>query len=72
MCMICLDLLDLKMTIPEAVNNAREFSEVKDENHYDELYKALEELDIDKLDKILDEGKEIETSYNFSRVNRRW
>ena len=67
MCLICIELLKHKMTIIEAdraasemvramlVDDASKFN-YKDYQHRKRLKQALENLDLDKLDKILDEG----------------
>ena len=65
MCIICVELIKQKMTIPEAERNVGEkiISTKYWERleHEIELAKALKELDIDKLDKILDEGLKSES-----------
>lgn len=59
MCIICIELLKQKMTIPEATINAREllFSSAtkneKEVEHLNDLYEALEDLDIEKIDKVI-------------------
>lgn len=61
MCIICLELLKLKMTIPEAelavselvmVDTSRGVGDV----HYKKLETSLKELNVDDLDDVLMEG----------------
>ena len=69
MCIICLELLKQKMTMIEAERAASEMVRAawiddpkkfnyKDYNHTKKLKEALEELDLEKLDAVLKEGKE--------------
>jgi len=62
MCMICVDLIKQRMTLVEASRNAREMNTTRaGSDHYMELEQAIENLDLDKLAKVLDEGtQEIE------------
>jgi len=61
MCIICVELIGHKMTIPEAISNLGEIASnngVEDLNvdHEKELLVALEDLDIAKIDKLITEG----------------
>ena len=61
MCMICVDLIKLNMTLKEAERASTEIVQtVKpgDDNseHYQELNEAIKDLDLDTLSEILDEG----------------
>ena len=62
MCMICVELIKHKMTLSEASRNATEMvGAAKSEEelfHYKELADAIYELDLKKLDKLLDEGSD--------------
>lgn len=68
MCIICLELLKHRMTINEAERAASEMVwamliddpekfDYKDYQHRKRLKEALENLDLDKLGKVLDEGE---------------
>lgn len=69
MCMICVELLKQKMTIPEAeraaselvrsslIDDPKKFDWTK-QKHYKKLKEALENLDLEKLNDVLEEGKE--------------
>lgn len=61
MCIICVELIKQKMTLTEAERNLGEliistkyFEE--ELQHEIDLYRAVKELDLKKLDKLLDEG----------------
>jgi uncharacterized protein YaaN involved in tellurite resistance len=61
MCIICVELIKQQLTITEAEKNLGEMVNDNREtleklNHYRKLKYAVEELDIDELDKLLDEG----------------
>lgn len=62
MCMICVDLIKQRMTITEAERNVGELvSTAKDDKewvHYTDLQRAIEELDLDVLGEVLEEGNE--------------
>lgn len=57
MCIICVDIMRQKLTIPEAERNVGEFimfPPVEDDlAHYVELADALDEMDLDKLGRVL-------------------
>ncbi|MHA1676046.1 MAG: hypothetical protein ACTSU6_02595 [Candidatus Njordarchaeales archaeon] len=59
MCIICVELLRQKLSIPEASKNAREMLSGAKNNeefwHYEDLLEAMDNDDFDKLDKILEE-----------------
>jgi ABC-type uncharacterized transport system fused permease/ATPase subunit len=63
MCIICVELLKQKMSMPEAARNLRELISLPDriaKKHQEELYKALDETDLDALDRIIIEGSDEE------------
>lgn len=53
-CLICIELLNHQLTLLEATKNAKEM--VGDSEHVAELAEALEELDLEAIDKLTDEG----------------
>jgi hypothetical protein len=57
---MCVELMQQKLTITEAERNVGEFimsPPVEDDlNHYVELADAMDEMDLDKLGRILEEG----------------
>jgi mevalonate kinase len=58
MCLICVDLIKQKMTLPEAQRNASEMNLTRSgSDHYAELEKAIKELDLEKLGQLLDENE---------------
>ena len=57
--MICVDLIKQRMTLVEAQRNACEMNTTRaGSEHYMELEQAIEEMDLDKLSRVLDEGLE--------------
>lgn len=70
MCIICVELVKQRMSIPEAERNVSElvvtdsFGEKFEKQHVMDLKDAVGEMDIDKLDRVIEEGleKENETS----------
>ena len=59
MCLVCRDLLRQKMTMNEAYRAAREITMSEgSEKHERELYRALRDLDLEKLSKLLEEHEE--------------
>ena len=66
MCLICIELIKHKMTMGEASGAVQEMIyeydedasdyEVKEQDHFEDLLHALQALDLEKLDKLLDEG----------------
>ena len=59
MCLICIDLIKQKMSISEAYRAARELSETPEglDKHIFELGLALDSLDLEALERILEEGR---------------
>lgn len=56
MCLICVDLVKQKMTLKEAHRAGIEIAMGKADDHNLRLLQAIEELDLEALDKILDKG----------------
>lgn len=64
MCLICVELIKQRMTIPEAERAARELVVLTPQDlwakdsleHTIELLESLEDLDLDKLGKVIEEG----------------
>jgi len=56
MCLVCIDLIKQSLSITEAVKNLTEIVHFSNNNtkHEEELLKALNELDLDKLSELLD------------------
>jgi hypothetical protein len=67
MCIVCVDLIKQSLTIPEAERNLGEMNStfrredsVEEYMHRRRLEDALEEMDIETLDKELDLGEKLE------------
>ena len=61
MCLICIELIKQKMTIPEAGRNLGEMVNDRKETidkliHYGRLKEAIDALDLDYLDTVITEG----------------
>lgn len=58
MCIICIELIKHRMTITEAGKAAKECNGTeKSSEHMRELEEAIENLDLEKLGELLDEGE---------------
>lgn len=59
MCIVCVELIKQRLTVPEAESASKEMIVTAkpgvDTRHFEELNKALNESDFDKLGEILDE-----------------
>lgn len=63
MCIVCVELIKQQMTITEAEKNLGELvsdrkASVDEVIHYGRLKEAIEDLDLDYLDVVLNEGSE--------------
>ncbi len=61
MCMICVELIKQNMTMLEAGKASDELivtaKPEEDTTHYKDLKESIEEMDIEKLGNVLEEGK---------------
>lgn len=60
MCLVCVDLIKQNMTILEAERNLDELRWVSKDSsqsrHYHDLFEAVDKMDIDKIDQLLQNG----------------
>lgn len=74
MCLICRDLDNLSMTLVEAEVNLKEMASVPQSKakaeHYRELQWAIEDMDLDRLDRAMTEGLREEPDFGSMYTER--